>query len=94
MYRDNAGFFVAAYPGNLNPIRALNGLPNTVFSAGRETYSEWTWGISYNPVIPHVALLAFQPELRWDKSFSGGHPYDALAENGNFTLAADVILGF
>ncbi len=94
VYRDNAGFFVAAYPGNLDPIRALNGLPNTVFGAGRETYSEWTWGVSYKPVIPHVALLAFRPEIRWDKSFSGGHPYDAMTENGNFTLAADVILGF
>ena len=94
IYRDNAGFFVDAYPGNLDPVRALNGLPNGSFSAGRETYSEWTWGVSYKPVIPHVALLAFRPELRWDKSFSGGHPFDAGTETGSFTLAADVILGF
>ncbi len=94
VYRDNSGFFVAAYPGNLDPVRGLNGLPNTSFSAGRETYSEFTWGVSYKPVIPHVALLAFRPEIRWDKSFSGGHPYDGLSSTGNFTLAADVILGF
>ncbi len=75
-------------------MRALNGLPNGSFSAGRETYSEWTWGVSYKPVIPHVALLAFRPELRWDKSFSGGHPFDAGTETGSLTLAADVILGF
>ena len=94
VYRDNAGFFVAAYPGNLDSVRALNGLPSTTFGEGRQTYSEWTWGVSYKPVIPHLALLAFRPELRWDKSFSGGHPYDAGTETGNFTLAADVILGF
>ncbi len=94
VYRDNSGFFVAVYPGNLDAVRALNGLPNTSFGEGRQTYSEWTWGVSYKPVIPHVTLLAVRPELRWDKSFSGGHPYDAGTETGNFTLAADVILGF
>ncbi len=94
IYRDNAGFFVDAYPGNLDPVRALNGLPNGSFSAAPETYSEWTWGVSYKPAIPHVALLAFRPELRWDKSFSGGHPFDAGTETGSLTLAADVVLGF
>ncbi|MCQ8277814.1 porin [Acetobacteraceae bacterium KSS8] len=94
VYRDNAGFFVAAFPGNLDAARALNGLPNTSFGAGRQTYSEWTWGVSYKPVIPHVALLAFRPEIRWDKSFSGGHPFNGLSDNGSFTLAGDVILGF
>ncbi len=94
VYRDNAGFFAAAFPGNLDAIRALNGLPSTAFGAGRQTYSEWTWGVSYKPVIPDVALLAFRPEIRWDKSFSGGHPYNGLTNTGNFTLAGDVILGF
>ncbi|NPD70071.1 porin, partial [Acetobacteraceae bacterium] len=86
--------FVAAFPGNTDAYRGLNGLSTTAFGAGRQTYSEWTWGVSYKPVIPHVALLAFRPEIRWDKSFSGGHPYNALTNTGNFTLAADVILGF
>ncbi len=93
-YRDNSGFFVAAYPGNLDSVRSLDGLPNSSFSAGRQTYSEWTWGVTYKPSLPHVALLAFRPELRWDKSFSGGHPYNGLTDNGSITLAADVILGF
>ncbi len=94
VYRDNSGFFVLAYPGNLDAVRALDGLPNTSFDEGRQTYSEWTWGISYRPAIPHVALLAFRPEMRWDKSFSGGHPYNDGRQTGSFTLAADVILGF
>ena len=94
VYRDNAGFFVAADPGNLDAIRALGGRPSTAFGVGRQTYSEWTWGVTYKPAVPHVALLAFRPEIRWDKSFSGGHPFDGRTGTGNFTLAGDVILGF
>ena len=94
VYRDNAGFFVAAFPGNQDPARALNGLLNTSFGAGRQTYSEWTAGVTYKPAVPHVTLLAFRPEIRWDKSFSGGHPFNAQTSTGSFTLAADVILGF
>lgn len=94
IYRDNAGFFVAAFPGNLDPALALNGLASRAFGAGRQTYSEWTAGLTYKPTVPHVALLAFRPELRWDKSFSGGHPYNGLVDNGSFTIAGDVILGF
>lgn len=94
IYRDNGGFFVAAYPGNTDSVRSLNGLPSRAFGRGSQTYSEWTWGVSYKPTIPHVALLAIRPEIRWDKSFSGGHPYDAGVGNGAVTLAGDVILGF
>ena len=94
IYRDNTGFFVAAYPGNLDAIQALNGLPNTSFSAGRQTFSEFTLGVTYKPTIPYLKTLAFRPEIRWDKSFSGGHPYNALSDTGSFTLASDVIIGF
>ena len=94
VYRDNAGFFVFSYPGDLDPIRSLKGLSNTSFTAGRATYSEFTAGLTYKPAIPHVALLAFRPEIRWDKTFSGTRAYDALSQTGNFTFGGDVILGF
>ncbi|WP_428376084.1 outer membrane beta-barrel protein [Lichenicoccus sp.] len=94
LYRDNAGFFVFAYPGDLDSIRALKGLPNGSFTAGRATYSEFTAGLTYKPTVPHVALLAFRPEIRWDKSFSGTPAYDAGTQTGNFTFGGDVILGF
>ncbi|TLU73713.1 outer membrane beta-barrel protein [Lichenicoccus roseus] len=94
VYRDNAGFFVFAYPGDLDAIRALKGISNTSFTAGRATYSEFTAGLTYKPSIPHVALLAFRPEIRWDKTFSGTRAYDAGTQTGNFTFGGDVILGF
>lgn len=94
VYRDNAGFFVAAFPGNLDAVRVLNGLPSRSYTAGRQTYSEWTWGVTYRPTVPHLQTLAFRPEIRWDKSLSGGHPYNGLTDTGMFTVAADVMIGF
>ena len=94
IYRDNAGFFVVAYPGNLDPVNALNGKPNTSFTAGRDTYSELTLGFTYKPTIPHVALLAVRPEIRWDHSLSGTPTYQALSSTNGLTLASDIILGF
>ena len=94
IYRDDSGYFVAAYPGNLDAFRALNGLPNTSFTAGRQVYSEWTLGVTYKPTVPDVTLLAFRPEIRWDKSLGSGRPYNDLTSSGSFTLAGDVILGF
>ncbi len=94
IYRDDSGFFVDAYPNNLDAFRALNGLPNTSFTAGRQVYSEWTVGVTYKPAVPHVTLLAFRPEIRWDKSLSSGRPYNDLTSTGSFTLAGDIILGF
>ncbi len=94
VYRDNAGFFVFSFPGNLDPVRALEGLPNTSFSAGRATYSEFTVGFTYKPTVPKVATLLFRPEIRWDKTFSGTPAYDAQTQTGNFTFGGDVVLGF
>ncbi len=94
IYRDDSGTFVAADPGNLDNIRAMDGLPNTAFTAGRQVYSEWTVGVTYKPTVPHVTLLAFRPEIRWDKSLGSGRPYNDLTSTGSFTLAGDIILGF
>ena len=94
VYRDNAGFFVFSYPGNLDPVRALKGLSNTSFTAGRATYSEYTIGFTYKPSVPKVATLMFRPEIRWDKSLSGTYAYDAGTQTGNFTFGGDIVLGF
>ncbi len=92
--RDNGGFFVAAFPGNLDAVRALDGRPSTAYGAGSQTYGELTFGVTYKPTIPHVTLLAFRPEVRWDHSLSGGHPFDGVVDDNSLTLAGDIILGF
>ena len=94
VYRDNAGFFVFSYPGNLDAVHALKGLSNTSFTAGRATYSEYTVGFTYKPSVPKVATLMFRPEIRWDKSLSGTYAYDAETQTGNFTFGGDIVLGF
>ena len=87
VHRDNAGFFVLVHPGNLDATRASNGLPDTSSGEARQPCSERAWGVSYRPAIPHVALLAFRPDTRWNKSFSGGHPCIAGRQTGRFTVA-------
>ncbi|WP_428391698.1 outer membrane beta-barrel protein [Lichenicoccus sp.] len=93
-YRDNAGFFVFAYPGNLDAIRSLGGYPNGSFTAGRATYSEYTLGFTYKPTVPHVALLMVRPEIRWDQTLNGRRAYNALTSTGSFTFGGDIVLGF
>ena len=94
IYRDNAGFFVFSYPGTTDAVRALKGQSNTSFTAGRATYSEYTVGFTYKPIVPKVATLMFRPEIRWDKSLSGTPAYDARTQTGNFTFGGDIVLGF
>ena len=94
IYRDNAGFFVFAFPGDLDAVRSLAGRPNTSFTQGRATYSEYTLGFTYKPTVKPLALLAFRPEIRWDKSLSGTSLVPGTRQTGYVTLAADAIVGF
>ncbi len=94
IYRDNAGFFVFAYPGTLDAVNALAGKPNTSYTEGRATYSEYTVGVTYKPTVPHVTLLAFRPEIRWDKTLSGTSLFTDHLQTNSVTIAGDVILGF
>ncbi len=93
-FRDNAGFFVFAYPNNLDAENALAGRPNTSFTAGPATYSEYTLGLTWKPTVKPLALLAFRPEIRWDKSLSGTPLVANTSDTGYVTVAGDVILGF
>ncbi|MGD0635704.1 MAG: outer membrane beta-barrel protein [Beijerinckiaceae bacterium] len=100
VFRDAQGAFVFNYPGNLDAVNAVKGLPNTSFNAGPTTYSEFTLGLTYKPDVPKpLALLSIRPEVRYDRALSGNTPYDATAGNigrtkDQFTFGADVILGF
>ena len=94
VYRDNAGFFVFAYPNSRDFVDVLSGKSSTAFTAGRATYSEYTLGLTYKPTVKPLALLAFRPEIRWDKTLSGSSLFTDHQQTGYVTLAADVIVGF
>ena len=94
VYRDNAGFFVLAFPNTIDFADALSGKPNTAFTEGRATYSEYTLGVTYKPTIKPLALLAFRPEIRWDKTLSGTSLFTNHLQTNYVTLAADIIVGF
>ena len=96
LWRDNKNFFVAALPGNQDYVNSELGLPASVIAAPRATtYSEFTVGLTWKPVVPAViSTLMIRPELRYDRSLNDSHPFNGGRDNGAFTAAADVVLGF
>lgn len=97
VWRDNRNFYVAAFPGNLDYVDSERGFPATVVSAPRPTtYSEFTVGLTYKPSLPGVPLstLMIRPELRYDRALNGSRAFNVGRDNGAFTAAADLVLGF
>lgn len=95
VWRDNRGFFVGAFPRNLDFINAQEGRPATVISAPPTTYGEFTVGVTYKPGVPApITNLMLRPEIRYDRSLNDTHPFNAGKDRGAVTLAGDVILGF
>jgi hypothetical protein len=95
VFRDNRGFFVGAFPGNLDFVNSEAGRPATVIGAAPTTYGAITAGFTYKPPMPApVAGLSIRPEIRYDRSLNGTRPYNGGQDHGAFTLAADAILGF
>ncbi len=97
VWRDNNNFFVSNPRGNLDYIRAERGaLAFLLTSPAPTTYSDFTAGVTYTPQgLPKaISTLLIRPEIRYDRALNGTRPYNGGRDNGQFTLAADVILGF
>lgn len=98
IWRDNSGFFVAAFPGNLDFVKAEHGDPTAMPIAGTPTtYGAITLGLNITPTVPAnpiVKALIFRPELRYDTSLNGTQPYAAGTSSSQFTIAGDVIIKF
>jgi len=93
IFRDDKGFFVAAYPRNLDPVNVLGGFPNQSFGAGPTTFSEFTVGATWKPEMPApVASLQVRPELRYDQALTSNKPFSG--RSNALTLAADIVIGF
>jgi len=93
IFRDDKGFFVAAYPRNLDPALVLGGFPSQAFGTGPTTYSEFTVGATWKPTMPTpIAALMVRPELRYDQALTGNKPFSG--RSNALTLATDIVIGF
>ncbi len=98
IFRDSQGFYVVSFANTHDPIRALEGEPaidpRTV-GGGKTTYGAITAGVNIKPPMPKpLAGLAIRPEIRYDRSLNGTHPFNDSNERDQFTVGLDVILTF
>ncbi|HUB13295.1 MAG TPA: outer membrane beta-barrel protein [Acetobacteraceae bacterium] len=104
IFRDDNGFFVAAFPnnvglGNNNFVGAELGVPGAT-GAGTggvgTTYGEITVGMTFKPNLPApITGLLIRPELRVDSALTGGHPFGTNATaSSQVTIASDFVLTF
>jgi hypothetical protein len=95
LWRDNKGFFVAAFPSNLDAVNALAGRPNgsiSLFPHGA-TYSELSLGANYKLSLPEpLGTLVARPEIRYDHSTA--KVFNKGTSGNSFTIGTDLILSF
>jgi hypothetical protein len=98
IWRDNSGFFVAGYPGNLDFVKVEHGDPSAQIVAGTPTtYAEFTLGLNITPRMPDnpvVKAIIFRPEIRFDTSLNGTAPFAGGNNASQFTIASDIIIKF
>ncbi|MDE2575966.1 MAG: porin [Rhodospirillales bacterium] len=96
VWADGKGFYVGAFPGNLDAVNAQLGNPNTSYGTGRATtYGALTLGVTYKPALPApVSGLLIRPELRYDTALNNVKPFNGGRDRGAFTIASDFVLGF
>jgi Putative beta-barrel porin-2, OmpL-like. bbp2 len=103
VFRDSNGFFVGAFPGNADFVRAEYGRPNTSFSASGgapATYGELTVGVNIKPPVPDIFKgFVIRPEFRIDQVLGGPNAYsvdkfDVAHKKTQETLAVDAVLPF
>jgi hypothetical protein len=97
IWRDDKGFFVAAFPGSLDPLNALQGRPNGSLSLfpSPATYGEITLGVSIKYPLPDpLGNLILRPEIRYDSTLNRARPFNNFRSKDQFTIAADAIVSF
>lgn len=98
IWRDNKGFFAAAFPGTLDALGGLTGNTNvstialSPFPHGI-TYSALTLGFSYKMDLPEpLGTLLARPEIRYDHAT--GTPFNNGRDSNQFTIGSDLIISF
>ena len=94
VWRDNEGYFVAAFPGNNDFLYAEEGLPNGSYGVGPKTYGAITFGMNFKPAHLPKAFDGFvlRPELRYDRTLAGGDAFNHGVSRDQFTVGIDAIL--
>jgi len=95
VWRDNQGFFAAAFPANFDFTNFGRGLPNTAFNGGKATYEEITLGVNITPPgIPEMFKgLKIRTEVRYDHA-EDAKPFNSLTSDHQVTIAADIFIPF
>jgi hypothetical protein len=95
VWRDNNGFFAAAFPANFDFTNLGRGLPSTAFNGGKAIYEEVTLGVNISPPgLPEMFKgFKIRPEVRYDHA-EQARPFNSLRSDHQFTVAADIFLPF
>jgi len=99
LHGDADGFFGAQFASSNAFIHFERG-DNTVFDArtvgsGRTTYDVITAGLTIKPtMLPPLTGLMIRPEICYDWSLNGTHPFNDSSDQEMFTAAMDVIVTF
>lgn len=98
IWRDQNGFFVAAFPGNFDFVNVEWGFPSTAYGAPPTTYLELTGGLNITPTLPQglpfIKSVTFRPEVRYDRSLNGTTPFNVGTAHSQFTFGGDIVLTF
>ncbi len=96
VWRDNNGFFVAAFPGNFDFVNLEVGRPGTYYGQGPMTYGAVTFGLNIKPAkLPkQIDGLTLRPEIRYDTALSSGHPFNGSPGSGKdqVTIGIDLVV--
>jgi len=97
VFADKQNYFVAAYPGNRDPILAARGMTldqNSIAAASGATYGSLTLGANITiPDLPErLTGTMLRPELRWDSTLNGVGAYNGGTSTGQFTAGVDLVL--
>jgi hypothetical protein len=99
VWRDEDGFFVAQFASNNDFIHFERGDdtffdPRTI-GGGRTTYGAITAGVTIKPTVPApLTGLMIRPEVRYDRSLNGTHPFNDSSDRDMFTAAVDFVVMF
>lgn len=98
VWRDNNGFFVAAFPGNGDFVNAEYGRPNHSYNFGPSTYGALTFGLNIKPAkMPkEIDGLTVRPEIRYDRILAGAAQFGDPpgSSKDQVTIGIDMVVPF